>query len=75
MKRIFLFLLTNLAVVFVLSIALRLLGVERILDEQGTGLDLNALLVFAGVFGFRRSVDLACDLQMDRKASDRRAGH
>ncbi len=52
MKRIFLFLLTNLAVVFVLSIALRLLGVERILDEQGTGLDLNALLVFAGVFGF-----------------------
>ncbi len=49
MKRIFLFLLTNLAVVFVLSIALRLLGVERILDEQGTGLDL---LVFAGVFGF-----------------------
>ena len=52
MKRIFLFLVTNLAVVFVLSIALRLLGVERILDEQGTGLDLNALLVFAGVFGF-----------------------
>ena len=52
MIRIFLFLLTNLAVVFVLSIALRLLGVERILDEQGTGLDLNALLVFAGVFGF-----------------------
>jgi heat shock protein HtpX len=52
MKRLFLFLLTNLSVIFVLSISLRLLGVERILDEQGIGLDLNALLVFAGMFGF-----------------------
>jgi heat shock protein HtpX len=33
MKRLFLFLLTNLAVIFVLSISLRLLGVGRILDE------------------------------------------
>ncbi len=52
MKRIALFLLTNLAIVFILSIALRLLGVERILDEQGSGLDLNSLLVFSAVIGF-----------------------
>jgi heat shock protein HtpX len=52
MKRIFLFLATNLAVIVVLSITLRLLGVERILDEQGVGLDFNALLIFAAVFGF-----------------------
>lgn len=52
MKRIFLFVLTNVAVLVVLSITLRLLGVERILDEQGVGLDMNALLVFAAVFGF-----------------------
>ncbi|MGB4248995.1 MAG: protease HtpX [Pseudohongiellaceae bacterium] len=52
MKRIALFLMTNLAIIFVLSITLRLLGVERILDEQGAGLDLNNLLVFASVFGF-----------------------
>lgn len=52
MKRIFLFLATNLAIIVVLSITLRLLGVERILDEQGVGLNLNALLVFAAVFGF-----------------------
>lgn len=51
MKRIFLFLATNLAIVFVLSISLRLLGVERILDEQGIGLNMNALLIFAAVFG------------------------
>jgi len=52
MKRTLLFLGTNLAIVVVLSITLRLLGVERILDQQGMGLDLTALLVFAAVFGF-----------------------
>ncbi len=52
MKRVLLFLATNLAIVVVLSITLRLLGVERILDEQGSGLNMNALLIFAAVFGF-----------------------
>lgn len=52
MKRIFLFLITNLAIVIVLSITLRLFGFERILDEQGTGLNINSLLLFAAVFGF-----------------------
>ena len=52
MKRILLFLATNLAIVVVLSITLRLLGVEKILDAQGTGLNINSLLIFAAVFGF-----------------------
>ncbi|MCW8921213.1 protease HtpX [Sedimenticola selenatireducens] len=52
MKRIVLFLATNLAVVAVLSVTLRLLGVERILDEQGIGLDINSLVIFAAVLGF-----------------------
>lgn len=52
MKRILLFLATNLAIIVVLSITLRLLGVERILDESGIGLDFNNLLVFAAVLGF-----------------------
>ena len=52
MKRVVLFLATNIAILIVLSITLRLLGVERILDEQGVGLDYNALLIFAAVFGF-----------------------
>lgn len=56
MKRVFLFLATNLAIIVVLSITLRLLGVERILDEQGIGLDFNALLVFSAVFGFGGSL-------------------
>lgn len=55
MKRIALFLMTNLAIIVVLSISLRLLGVESILDAQGAGLDLNSLLIFASVFGFAGS--------------------
>ena len=51
MKRIFLFLATNLAILVVLSITLRLLGVESLLDEQGVGLDYRSLLIFAAVFG------------------------
>jgi len=56
MKRIFLFLATNLAIIVVLSITLRLLGFERLLDEQGVNLDLNSLLLFAAVFGFGGSL-------------------
>ncbi len=49
MKRIFLFLATNMAIVLVLSITMRLLGVEPYLNAQG--LNLGALLVFAAVMG------------------------
>lgn len=69
MKRVFLFLATNLAIIVVLSITLRLLGVERILDETGTGLNLNALLVFAAVFGFGGSfISLAISKWMAKRA-------
>lgn len=50
MKRIALFLATNLAVVLVLSITMRLLGVEPYLSAQG--LNLSSLLIFAALFGF-----------------------
>ena len=52
MKRIALFLATNIAIILVLGISLRLLGFEGILDQQGIDLNINALLVFAAVFGF-----------------------
>jgi len=51
MKRIALFLGTNLAILMVLSASFRLLGFESILYNQGVDLNLNALLVFALVFG------------------------
>jgi heat shock protein HtpX len=50
MKRIVLFLATNLAIMIVLSITMRLLGVEPYLNEQG--LDLGNLLAFAAIMGF-----------------------
>lgn len=52
MKRIFLFLATNLAIFLVLNIAQHLLGVGRILAGQGANLGLNALRIFAAVLGF-----------------------
>ncbi|HEX2494933.1 MAG TPA: protease HtpX [Steroidobacter sp.] len=56
MKRIFLLVATNVAILLVLSISLRLLGVDRILDQQGAGIDLNALLIFSAVMGFAGSL-------------------
>ena len=50
MKRIALFLATNLAIVLVLSVTMRLLGMEPYLTANG--LNLNSLLIFAAVMGF-----------------------
>ena len=52
MKRVAMFLATNIAIIFVLGISLRLLGFEGILDRQGVDLNINSLLLFAAVFGF-----------------------
>ena len=54
--RILLFLATNLAVIVLGSITLRLLGVESILASNGVDLDISALLVFCGVFGIGGSL-------------------
>ncbi|MFZ1765296.1 MAG: protease HtpX [Candidatus Nitrotoga sp.] len=55
MKRIFLFILTNLAVLVVISVTLRLLGVDKVLNESG-GINFNALLVMSAVMGFAGSL-------------------
>ena len=54
--RILLFLLTNMAVVLVVGVIWRLLGFESFLDNQGIGLDFNALLVFCALFGMGGSL-------------------
>ncbi|MEO6697220.1 MAG: protease HtpX [Gammaproteobacteria bacterium] len=51
MKRIFLFAVTNIAVLLVLSIVMRLFGVDTALEQQGGGLNLQGLLIMAAVFG------------------------
>lgn len=66
MKRIVLFLATNLAILLVLSVSMRLLGVEPWLNEQG--LNLTALLIFAAVMGFGGSlISLAVSKWMAKK--------
>ncbi|QNA89936.1 protease HtpX [Massilia sp. Dwa41.01b] len=54
MKRILLFLATNLAVVLVLTVVLNLLGVGRAVSAQG--IDVGALAVFSLVVGFTGAI-------------------
>lgn len=70
MKRIFLFVLTNLAVVFVINITLRLLGVDRWLNESG-GMNFGALLVLSAVIGFAGSL---VSLAMSKWSAKRMVG-
>ena len=67
MKRIFLFLATNMAIVLVLSVSMRLLGVEPYLNASG--LNLTSLLIFAAVMGFGGSfISLAISKWSAKKA-------
>ncbi len=49
MKRVVLFVITNLAVLMVLSVSMRLFGIAPYLNEYG--LNYNSLLIFAALFG------------------------
>ena len=67
MKRILLFLGTNLAIMLVLSVTMRLLGVEPYLTANG--LNLTSLLIFAAVMGFGGSfISLAISKWMAKKS-------
>jgi heat shock protein HtpX len=54
MKRIFLFLATNIAVLLVLSVVLNVFGVGQFLTAEG--IDVTSLLVFSAVVGFTGSI-------------------
>ena len=51
MKRIALFIATNIAVMVVLSIVLSLFGVDSLLQQNGVDLDIRSLLIFSAIFG------------------------
>src|SRR5687768_14821828 len=70
MKRIFLFIVTNLAILLVLSITLRILGVDRMLDAEG-GIDFNSLLIMSAVIGFGGSL---ISLAMSKWSAKRMTG-
>ena len=52
MLRILLFLGTNLAIVALISLTFRLLGLEGLLQQGGVDLNINALVVYSAVIGF-----------------------
>ncbi|HEX4869852.1 MAG TPA: protease HtpX, partial [Moraxellaceae bacterium] len=71
MKRIALFLATNLAIVLVLSLSMRLLGVEPWLTSRG--INMSGLLVFAAVMGFGGAfISLALSKWMAKRSTGAR---
>jgi heat shock protein HtpX len=73
MKRVFFFVVTNIAILLVLSITLRLLGVDQILDDQGVDLNYTSLLVFAAIFGMGGSfISLAISKWMAKRLTGAR---
>jgi heat shock protein HtpX len=67
MKRVMLFLATNLAILVVLSIVVNVLGLDRYLTAQGG--NLTGLLVFAAIFGFGGAfISLAISKWMAKRA-------
>jgi len=68
MLRMLLFFGTNIAIMIVLSISMRLLGLDTALEQQGGGLNLDTLLIFSAVFGMGGSlISLAISKWMAKK--------
>jgi len=71
MKRIFFFILTNIAILLVLSIFLSLTGFTGILQSNGVDLDYDSLMLFSLVFGMGGSF---ISLYMSKWMAKRMAG-
>lgn len=70
MKRVLYFLATNIAIIVVLSITLRILGIDSLLAENGSDLNINALLIFSAIIGFGGAfISLALSKWMAKKLS------
>jgi heat shock protein HtpX len=68
MKRIALFIATNIAVMVVLSIVLSLFGVDSLLQQNNVDLDIRSLLIFSAVFGMGGSfISLAMSKWMAKR--------
>jgi heat shock protein HtpX len=73
MKRIALFLATNVAVLVVISVAFRVLGIDSLLAQNGTDLDLRALLIYSAIVGFSGSfISLAMSKWLAKQATGAR---
>ncbi len=68
MSRILLFFAINIAIMFVLSVSMQVLGINTILEHQGGGLNLTVLLILSAVFGMAGSlISLAISKWMAKK--------
>jgi len=56
MKRIFLFLATNIAIMLVITIMIHIFGLGQILDAQDVDVDLTSLLMLSAVVGMTGSI-------------------
>lgn len=67
--RIGLFLITNIAVLAVLSISMRVLGIDQMLAAEGIGINLTGLLIMAAIIGFAGSfISLAMSKWMAKRS-------
>ncbi len=71
MQRIFLFVMTNVAILALISIVFSVLGIGGVLQTNGVDLDLNALLIMSAVIGFAGSF---ISLAMSKWAAKRSTG-
>jgi len=71
MKRIALFLITNIAILVVISAIFSIFGIGNVLDENGVDLDLGALLIYSAVIGF---VGSFISLAMSKWVAKRQTG-
>ena len=68
-SRIALFLLANFGVLAVLSVSMRVLGVDQFLASQGGTFQLNGLLIMAAIMGFAGSfISLAMSKMMAKRS-------
>ncbi len=71
MKRIFLFVITNLAILILLSISMKVLGIERLLMQNG--MSGTGLLIFAAILGMGGSmISLMLSKWMAKRATGAR---
>jgi heat shock protein HtpX len=70
MKRVFLFAVTNVAVLAVIYVVLNIFGIDQVLARNGSSLNLGNLLVFSAVVGFSGSlISLALSKWMARMST------
>ena len=69
MKRILLFLATNIAIMIVISIVFSVFGLNSFLDAEGVNLDLQSLLIMSAIIGMTGSfISLAMSKWMAKRA-------